>query len=375
MSGTIGLLALGSVALGPTPAAAQYQESEANDTKATADAFAITNGSTITGSSQGQDTGGGATSRDYYRLDFSSSEQTPAGGAPAIYENAVTITSSVLPSGLIVSFQGLSQTNRVIDPASDLSLGGSQGGILRFYTVGTSPTSMYYAVRGQSVTTAPYTINVARNLVTPSYLGAFSAGSVVFTTDLYAKNASGQQLNTTIGVFDQNLSLVNAGSADVFVNDNVVSPAGGDTTGFAGLGSTLIRDYQPGRYYLAVGYGHMTNSAPAAADDRNASPAALDFAGALFANSPGLDVNGTPTVRAYNGTTYVAPGQSTGTTNDYSATILTTSRNEIRWFMFDVQAADAMPEPSSLALALLAAVGSCAPAARRRFAVRNCKTG
>jgi hypothetical protein len=225
-----------------------YHEVEDNDRKIRANVIpAISDGESIVGNTTGSSTSTpGAASPDYYRV-------RTAAAPLGIYKHRLVLTSAT--PGQAVTLRGLSQVDGSVIAGSDV---GFQFGlsftnppqVAQWYGFGRQE-EVYYAVSGDSTTTADYTATYSRTGVTPLEAGSLYAGMI--TID----RAPGDIADVDMMVYDSNFDPVRG-----YANDGQDS---------------LTRSFAPGEYYLAISTWNTSNDQPAPADDSERNENVLDF--------------------------------------------------------------------------------------------------
>jgi hypothetical protein len=232
-----------------------YHEVEDNDRKIRANVIgAMSDGEAIVGNTTGYSTTTpGAASADYYRI--------RTGAAPlGIYRHRLALTSAT--PGQAVTLRGQAQVDGSVIAGSDVGFQFGLGftnppQVAQWYGFGRQE-EVYYAVSGDSTTTADYTASYSRQGVTPLEAGDLFAG--VMTID----RAPG-----------------NVADVDMIVYDGDFNPV----RGFANDGQdSLTRSFPPGQYYLAISNWNTSNDQPAPADDSERGESVLDFPN-VIANS------------------------------------------------------------------------------------------
>lgn len=258
------LFVLAGVLAIPCASYAQWTESEPNDSKATANAFTVAVGGTITGNS----TASTAAGIDTYRV-------KTAADALAIYRYRLTLTSNTV--GHTGSIRGLSQTAGVPNAGTDIAVQTSSTTTTpprfnQWYGFG-KQEEIYYRVTGTTATTADYVSTLTRELVSPVDLGSYAAGSITITTV-----GQGHSTDTDLWVYDGNLNAIPG-----YGND--------DHFGGATLQSELIRNYAPGTYYLALSNFQLANDQGSPADDDFRTGSVLDFPNGIANSSTTVNLN------------------------------------------------------------------------------------
>ena len=308
-------LVLAGIIFGCNAVAIDFLEIEPNDTKATANAFGLTAGDAITGTTTGSSTTvPGIGSADYFRM-------TVAPSALGIYRHRMTITTTGT-AGHTGTIRGLSQTAGVINAGTDITFQSSSATTNpprynQWYGFGKGE-ELYYRVAGTTSTTAPYRSELSSTLIVPTDIGAFNPGSITITTE-----GQGHTTDTDFWVYDSNLNAIPG-----YGND--------DTLGGTGFEGTLTRNYAPGRYYLALTNFQFANNLAAAPDDNFQTGNVLDF--------PNIAANSSTTI---NLNMAFAVTDSFGT-SQFAATKL--SQYDVNWYTFVV------PEPSTV-IGCLAGLG------------------
>lgn len=273
-----GLLALATVCI----ASAQFNETEGNDTKATANLFSnLVGGATITGNSQL----GSGVGLDYFRI-------SPAAAAPGIYRYRMILDSGI--AGHTATIRGLNQTGAAAGVwdgstvgtagATDTTINtsfiptGSALRINQWYGFGGASEELYYRVAGTATTTADYVASLERVAVTPVDLGSYSAGPLTITTI-----GQGHTTDTDMWIYNSNFQAILG-----YGNDDESANGGG--TG-ATAQSILTRTYGAGTYYLALTNFNLANSMGSPNDDDFRTGAMMDFAGAVANSSTTTNLN------------------------------------------------------------------------------------
>jgi len=254
------VLTVSALALAPAAALAGNSETEPNDTKAQANVFVLPAVSTpafITGNS----TSAAGTGLDYYRL------TSAAQGTAGFYRHRITIQSST--PGHTVTLRGLTQTNGVIDPLSDVEfqIGGAPPPFVQWYTSQAS-ADIYVRITGTVGTPADYMLDYDVQLAPEIALGASLAGGSITVSTV---GQTGE--DTDLWVYDMNRAAIpDAGNDDEFNG--------------ATLQSTLTRTYPPtgATYYVGISTFNMGNNLPSPADDDYRNGNVLDFPGAIANN-------------------------------------------------------------------------------------------
>jgi len=276
-------------------ATAQFNETEPNDSKATANALLnLSAGATITGNS----TTSTLTGLDYFDV-------STAAAAPGIYRYRWVLTSTTL--GHTATIRGANQiaatagvwagsvgTAGTSDLAAQTSFieAGTNNRINQWYGFGGSE-HIYYRVTGTGSTTADYTATLERESVGFLNLGSYNAGTVTITTI-----GQGHSTDTEVWVYDSNFQAIPG-----YGNDDEGPNSGpGTGTGLTGQ-SHLVRNYAPGTYYLAISSFALTNSMGSPSDDDFRTGTMLDFNGAILNSSTTLNQN---VAFAINGTQFAA---------------------------------------------------------------------
>ncbi len=315
------------VALASSTALAQFTETEANDSKAAANAFAgLAAGSTIRGNSTAT-TGVGL---DYFDLTI--------GAAPlGIYRHRLVITTAGT-AGHTGTIRGLSQNAAPADTLAGVPWDGVVGtagtGDNTAQTSSTTSTPprfnqwygfgkqerFYYRVNGGTTTTADYIATMETVPVVPVNIGSFQPGQISITTF-----NQGHTTDTDMWVYDANLNAI-AG----YGNDDE-SPLGGTPGTGASLQSWLSRNYAPGTYYLALTNFAFQNNMLSPSDDDFRTGTVMDFANLAVNSSTTANLNMTFTITDSAGSLQV-PNTKAGV-------------YDINWFSFTV-----LPEPASMSL-------------------------
>lgn len=291
---------------GATFAQTTFNESEPNDTKATADSFTVAPGDSLAGVTQSNEI-------DRYNLNF-------AAAPRAIYFNTLTTSGSGFTGGL----KGLALTSTgAINPASDPTaqfLVAPENGttrINRFYTFGQA-TSVGFEIAGTG-NAVNYTVDLTQSVVTPTAVGTS------FLPGAFTINAGGNSIAQ-----DTDIVLYDSQSNAIGTNNDL------STTTFA---SRLTLNLAPGTYTLAISDGNLiANLGPDANEALNEGPDSytnvFENAGVLasFSSTQGLSLPLT-----------ISDGQG-GT---YSASYSKTTRYGVGFYQFTV--AQPVPEPATMA--------------------------
>lgn len=338
-------LALAAVAaLAGVANAAVILETEANDSKATANPAALTaTGDTIVGNSTGTSTTvAGPTSADYFLV------STPAQSV-GVYRNRLSLGATQNNVGTI---RGLGQTGGTggVGPgipsptALDNSLQSNSASTTtparfnQWYTFGPA-ASLYYRVTGATSTTADYTATYSQEVITPVNLGTYNAGLIELTNTQLSSTQ-----DTEVFVYDAATGVALPG----YTNDDFLDGTVTQTSGSA-LNSRLVRTYGPGTYLLAISSFNTADSQLSPADEGAATGTYLDFAG-VMANSSTTLLPSIP-FNLIDGPGVLGPGGS------HPFTASKPGAFDIYFATFTV----VVPEPTSLA-----ALGLLGVIARRR---------
>lgn len=307
----------------PMVRAESISETEGNDSKAAANiltSFGV--GDTITGNS----ISGTGTGLDYFDV-------TLATNTPGIYRNVFTLSSTT--AGHTATIRATGQSGGLPTTADNTLQTARTVGtdrLAEFYSFG-GASRLYYRVTGTVTTTADYVVTYTSSaVVTPTSLGSFTEGSITITSV-----GQGHVSDTEFFVYDSNF----AGIAG-YLNDDVVAGT---------AQSTLTRAYTPGTYYLAVSTFNTADNRTSPVTDGFTTGSILDFGGVVANSSTTTNVNVGFAVTDVNGTTQF-PTTRTGAF-------------DVVWFTFTV---NPVPEPSTLALGGLMAVGAGLMYRRRRVA-------
>ncbi len=299
------------LAASATTLAATFNETEPNDSKATANALSLAPGDIVAGTSTGSSaTVPGVGSIDYFRLGF-------AAAAPGIYLNTLTLNAQA-SGAFLGQIVGFTQTNGVVNPdqitAQVSSINETNNDrVNRFYSFG-APFTVNYSVSGSASTTNPYAATYTRTAVAPVALGALSAGNVVIST------AAGN-VDSELALYDANFNLVAQ-------NDDEISST--NTVGTSRIAANLA----PGTYTLAVSNINLATNAPSDANDA--------FRGGNVLDGPGFVLNSSS---GQNLSIPVAFTDAAGAS--LSATYLKTNKYGVGFYSFTV--AQPVPEPATLA--------------------------
>lgn len=254
-------------------------ETEDNNTKATANPAAMAVGDILSGVTTGTSTTtAGLGSADNFLVSL--------GAQPiAIYRNRLTITTTGT-AGHTGTLRGLTQTAAnagtgvgpgTINAGTDAAVQTSSTATTparfnQFYTFGRA-TSLYYRVTGGTATTGTYSSTLTQEVVTPVDLGNFQEGAITITN---TGMTSTQDLD--LMVLDSNLQPIPGYLNDDFLDGTTV-PAGGST-----LNALLTRNYAPGIYYLAISNFNTASDLASPSDEGAANASVMDFSG-VIANS------------------------------------------------------------------------------------------
>lgn len=267
-------LAVATLLLSPTFAAAQCPEVEANDAKASATLCALPAANTAAWIS-GTSIGSTGVELDYFRV------TTAAQGTPGFYRHRLIAQSTI--AGHTLTIRGLTQTNGVINVGTDAALLTSTATttparFVQWYTT-QAPADVYVRVTGGAATTAPYALDyeVTGPVAETAGPGAVPQGSILIST------VGQTTADTDLWVYDSARVPI-----ALYGND--------DEPGTTSLQSSLTQSYTPGNFYVAIStfaFGNNLRSPtvgdpnPDNFDDGNV----LDFPGALYANSTSTTVN------------------------------------------------------------------------------------
>lgn len=291
-----------------------------NSSKATANAFTLADGDSISGTCTGTTTGALVTSFDYFRIKTAAA---PLG----IYLHRITLT----PTGVAWtgSIRGLTQTNGVITAGSDAQVQVSATTVpdwaIRsnmWYGFGRQE-EVYYRIAGTTATTGTYTATHYVTPVTPTVIGPFAAGPIEFST-----------IGLTSG--DTELFLYNSSLLPIpgAMNDDALASA------FPTNQSQLIRNLAPGTYYLAVSSSNTATNEISPVDDGNRSSPVMDFPDVLCRASTASVVQDWD----------FAVTDANGTTTFPNLTQLVPQFSyQITWFQFNVIAQTAPPQNDACA--------------------------
>ena len=280
-TGTV-LAACTGLALSTPALAIDNPEVEGNSTKATANAFTLNNGDSVSGQTTGSSTTTTTLgSADYFRIKTSAQ---PLG----IYRHQLALTATGT-AGHAVTIRGLSQSSNVISTTSDVtfqtgSTTTSPARAVYWYGFG-KQEEIYYRVTGGSTTTGTYTATLTDTVVTPTTLsGTLYAGNFTFKINSVSGSA-----DTEMWLYDSNYNAL---------QNNVPAssgPAGADDALSGGGLSSFARNNLPaGTYTMAIGLYNFANNQPSLAPDWG-SGNVLDFANAVASsivnNSSAYTVN------------------------------------------------------------------------------------
>lgn len=306
-----------------SPAHAQFTETEANETKATANTFSgLANGATITGNSTGSSTTtAGTTSADTFRV-------STAAAAPGIYRNRLTLTTTGT-AGHTGSIRGLSQSTGVISTTSDATFQSSTATTTparfnQWYGFGKSE-ELYYRVAGTTTTTANYVATLETTAIVPTDLGSITRNAV--SSSFVISSAGQTGVDTDVLLYDANFNPID-------LNDDILGVGVGQ--------STITRSLGYGTYYVAISDYNTANN--------QASPATDNFRGANVLDFPNIVANSSTSTNQDVDFTIVN-GASTLTTG---GTALKVGAFDVNFYRFSV-----VPAPSSVAVM---AMGGLLPA-------------
>lgn len=319
--GLMGLAAILACAAG-SAFAINNPEVEPNDSKGSATiansgGIGMTHNDTISGISTGSSTSvAGVGSADYFLV-------TTRAMPTAIYRYRMILTNgSGTSPPHSVTIRGLSQTAGVPNAGTDpaFQFGSSSlvpnAKTIQWYGFG-QQEQLYVRVTGTSTTTQPYTMTLERTLVNPV---SFS-GPVVEGDNTIFKG-TGNTAAIDAWVYDNNLNAIDTYGRTF--------PATATTVG-------MVRNFQPGTYYVAWGVSNTANSFGAPADDTNRAQHVLDFNGAIASDSTSTLVNADMAVTSFAGTSVTSLSRN--------------SAFEIPWVRMDVAVNDIPSNPTCAALA------------------------
>jgi hypothetical protein len=334
--GAIAALALSVAAA--TASAAIFNETEPNDTKATANIVAgITAGDSIVGNS----TSSSGVGIDYFDVRVATA---PLG----IYRHRLVITTQGT-AGHTGSIRGLTQVAAPPDTLPGIPWDGVIGAPgtteSALQTSVTTPARFnqwygfgkgerfHYRVNGGTATTADYVATMETVPVTPTNLGVFASGLITISTF-----GQGHSTDTDFWVYDENLNPIPG-----YGNDDE-SPLGGSPGTGATLQGWLARSYGVGTYYLALSNFNVATNQPSPSDDDFRTGSLMEFPGVAVNTSSTVNLNLSFTIADSAGNVVsVADGKL--------------GAFDINWYVFTV------PEPGSLSLL---ALGALAMGRRRR---------
>ena len=333
---------------------AQFVETEANDTKATANVlnFITATSATISGTSATN------ADQDYYRVNTS---YTTAG----IYVNQFQVNNG---TQFISSLRALTQTTGTVNAGTDalfqssVSSGtASPYGFNQYYSFGGAgkTQSVYYKVVSSSSTTGgSYTATFSSARITPTAVAPSGAGQFTPGRITLAAQAN---LGGTNGTTATDTAVIVLDSSFNVYFDNV---AGSPTNGYAAINNnpgsgvssfSLSRAFIPGTYYIAIGINNLATNQGAAPDDATRSNGVLDSVNALATNNTFYNGNNNLTrpsdftITDASGNTYTSSGQ------------VIPSLFAVNFYTFTV-----VPEPSTWAILGVGVVGMGIVASRRR---------
>jgi hypothetical protein len=245
-------------------------EVEPNNTKAQANEIVLLSGQTLVGSATAASGTGDPASPDYFLI------KTPA--APlGIYRHRMSLTNATTV-GNSSWIRGLTQTGAAAGPwpgpvgtATSTEATGQA-----HWLDGTDRTNIwygfgrqeqvYYRISGVASTTGQYLATLDTAPVVPTDLGAFQAGVIIINTA-----DQGHNNDTHVRIWDGNFEPVHG-----FANDGAsmdgYAPGNSTTTSF------LLREYQPGTYYIGIAMGNLATNQGSPCDDNVRTGVMMDFA-------------------------------------------------------------------------------------------------
>lgn len=317
------------LAASTTLARANFNETESNDTRATANLIGpMVAGDTITGNS----VSGSGVGLDYLDVQI--------GALPlAIYRHRLTITTTGT-AGHTGSIRGIGQAG-VADTLPGIPWDGVVGAgttaldnTLQSSSTATTPPrynqwygfgkgeTVAYRVVGTASTTADYVATLDTALVTPVNIGNFAPGQISITTF-----GQGHSSDTDFWVYDSNLDPIRG-----YGNDDEAVLGGSPGTGGT-LQGWLSRAYTPGTYYIALSNFNVANNQFSPSDDDFRTGSLLDRANMVLNTSTATGTNLTFTV-----------ADSTGS-NSVQTANTKAGAYDVNWFCFTV-----VPSPGATAL-------------------------
>ena len=308
------LLMAAALMAAPVGALAQVSnpEVEPNNTKAGANAFTLSPGDSITGTTTGTSTvTAGAVSADYFRV---TTVAAPAG----IYRYRMQLSPST--TAWTGTLRGLSQTGGVPNVTTDLAVQASIATSIparfnQWYGFG-APADIYYRVSGAATTTALYTATLERQPVTPIVV----AGTIV-EGDLTIRSGLTNTADTDLWIYDANFNAIPG-----FGNDDEPAPG-------TSASSVLTRNFAPGTYYVAIANWNTANNQASPTDDSFTAGNVLDFPGVIANSSAGI---------------FADMGiQITGIAGTVTASGAKSGPFDVVWYQFTVSAATAPTPPQA----------------------------
>jgi hypothetical protein len=309
--------------------ATSYPEVEPNETEAQATVVNnFTAGDSITGS--GNAPNGDV---DYFKLNLASQ------GAPGIYLDQLTFGPVNTGSGGeihgIPSPFGFQYTPEQVILQSALGTGGvGSPTVDQFFTFGPA-TSLYYNVPS-GASASQYTVTLSITPVAPQILPqTFQPGAITINTVGVAKTSTGIQQPTDLWVYDGNTFTAIPG----YGNHNAPGSSG----------STLTRNFAPGKYIVAISTD-IANNQNAPPDDAYRAGYQTNAAGILVESGVGgsTGTNLSFTITDSSGNPVTVPESKSGSF-------------DIKFVEFTV-----VPEPSTWMLLISGSAGMAFTAWRRR---------
>jgi hypothetical protein len=249
-----------------------------------------------------------------------------------IYRHRLTLTTPGT-AGHTGSIRGLSQSAGVPTQGTDSTFQSSSSATTparfnQWYGFGKAE-SLYYRVAGTASTTGDYTATHSVEMITPTVLGNFAAGSIMIDTV-----GRGHTTDTDLWVYDSNFNAI-----PDYGND--------DEFGTTNLQSRLTRTYAPGKYYLAISNFGIANHLGSPADDDFRTGSVMDFPNLIANSSSTTNLNITFAFTDAQGTT-VFPATKVGA-------------YDVNFYEFNV-----VPEPGTMTALGLGALGLMARRRRKK---------
>ena len=309
MAGRVSLISLLGVSLAAAAALAQSQETEPNNSKASATLAVVAPGGTFSGNATGftdlwDSSITGTESRDLWRV------KTPVR-APGIYKYTIRNISGTPHYAALLgqSQEGCAGNNddsfiMFEDPYWHWYGFGKEESVCIVIGVGLDPSD--------PPENAEYVFQLQSEPVVPSEAaGSVTAGQVTITVD--AENGDGE-VDADTWLYDSNFNAIpGAGN-----NDSAAGDPGGP--------SVISRNLSPGVYYLAIGLFDLISNQTCAAGDFDHYGQLLDYPDAVCCS------NGWVTDAFYN----VTIADSDAGTSDVSLARVIPNYYEVAWVKFTV---------------------------------------